>query len=287
MIGSANKSSINKNSINKSSANKSSTKKSTNKNNNKSFNATNICLIKKPSMLRNNNGFPLFEYEGGNGFKTVKFILKQNEKIRADGGAMNYMSSDIKIETKSGSILNGFSRMLSGSSFFYNIFYNDTNNPRDVTFSGINPGNIGCFYIPAGKSFNIVSDSYICSTINLDIDTNFRFGGVLLGYGLTFVNISAKNGSGLIWGSSFGDVIEKIIAPGHSIKIDNGVLLGFEANIEIKTNSVGGIKSTLFSGEGFVSEIKNNGSIPMRIFLQSRSKIAYIKYIKDIANSNK
>ncbi len=266
---------------------KSTNNKSTNKNNNKLFNGRNICLIKKPSMIKNNKGFPLFEYEGGHGFKTVKFILKPNEKIRADGGAMNYMSSAIKIETKSGSIFNGFSRMLSGSSFFYNIFYNDTSIPRDVTFSGINPGNIGCFYIPAGKSFNIVSDSYICSTINLDINTNFRFGGVLLGYGLTFVNITAKNGSGLIWGASFGDVIEKIIEPGHSIKIDNGVLLGFEANIEITTKSVGGFTSTLFSGEGLVSEITNKSNIPMRIFLQSRSKIAYIKYIKDIATPTK
>jgi uncharacterized protein (TIGR00266 family) len=262
---------INKNSINK----------------NKIFNGRNISLIKKSTILKNNKAFPLFEYEGGSGFRTVKFILKPNEKIRADGGAMNYMSSGIKIETKSGSILNGVSRMFSGSSFFYNIFYNDTNIPRDVTFSGINPGNIGCFYIPAGKSFNIVSDSYICSTTNLDIDTNFRFGGLILGYGLTFVNISAKNGSGLIWGASFGDVIEKIIPPGHSIKIDNGVLLGFEANIEITTKSVGGFTSTLFSGEGLVSEITNKSNLPMRIFLQSRSKIAYIKYIQNIAAPRK
>jgi len=287
MIGVANKSSINKSInksiINKSIINKSSiNKSSTKKNNNRSFNATNICLIKKPSMLRNNNRFPLFEYEGGSGFKTVKFTLKQNEEIRADGGAMNYMSSAIKIKTESGSIFNGVSRMFSGESFFYNIFYNNTSIPRDVTFSGINPGNIGCFYIPANKSFNIVSNSYICSTTNLDVNTNFRSGGIILGYGLAFVNITAKTSSGLIWGSSFGDVIEKIIQPGDSIKIDNGVLLGFEANIEIKTNSVGGLKSTLFSGEGLVSQITNKGIKPMRIFLESRSKIAYIKYIQSI-----
>jgi uncharacterized protein (TIGR00266 family) len=264
-------------------------KKSTNKNKNKNkiFNGKTICLIKSSSMLKNNKEFPLFEYEGGNGFKTVKFMLKPNEKIRADGGAMNYMSSDIKIKTESGSILNGVSRMFSGSSFFYNIFYNDSRFTRDVTFSGINPGNIGCFYIPAGKIFNIVSDTYICSTTNLNIGTNIKVGGIILGYGLTFVNISAENGSGLIWGASFGDVIEKIIESGDSIKIDNGVLLGFESNIEIITKSVGGMTSTLFSGEGLVSEITNKSSVPIRIFLQSRSKNAYIKYIKDIATPKK
>jgi uncharacterized protein (TIGR00266 family) len=253
------------------------------KNNNKIFNGKTICLIKSSSVLKNNKAFPLFEYEGGSGFRTVKIILKPGEKISADAGAMNYMSSAIKIETKSGSIFNGFSRMLSGSSFFYNIFYNDTSIPRDITFSGINPGNIGCFYIPSGKSFNIVSDSYICSTTNLEIGTNIRFGQVMLGHELVFVNIKATKGSGLIWGASFGDVIEKIIQPGHSIKIDNGILLGFEANIEITTKSVGGFTSTLFSGEGLVSEITNKSNNPMRIFLQTRSKIAYIKYIQNIA----
>ena len=257
-------------------------KKNNIKNNNKKFNSTSICLIKNPVLLKNNKEFPSFEYEGGDGFKTVKFILNQGQKIRADAGSMNYMSSAINIETTTGSIFGAFGRLFSGSSAFYNIFYNNTNIPRDVTFSGINPGNVGCFYIPAGKSFNLVAESYICSTLNLDISTNVRTGGFITGYGLTFVNASASNGPGLLWGASFGDTIEKIIEPGHSIKIDNGVLLGFEADIAITTKTIGGFTSTLFSGEGLVSEISNINSVPMRIFLQSRSKINYIDYIRDI-----
>jgi uncharacterized protein (TIGR00266 family) len=254
------------------------------KNNTKPFTSNQICLIHNPNILKNNLEFPSFEYEGGDGFKNVKITLKPNEQIRADGGAMNYMQSDIKIETKAGSIFNAFSRLFSSSSFFYNIFYNVSNTTKDVTLSGVIPGTVGCFYVPYGKSFNLVDDSYICSTPNLDISTNVRFGGFLLGYGLTFVNVTAKNGNGLIWSSSFGDIIEKIIEPGHSIKIDNGILLGFESHIDIQTKSVGGIKSTLFSGEGFISEIKNKDKEPMRIFLQSRSKTAFINYIKDIAS---
>ena len=199
---------------------------------------------------------------------------------------MNYMSSGIKIKTKTGSVLGALGRMLSGSSAFYNIFYNDTHFQRYIVLSGINPGSIGCFYIPNGKSFNLVADSYICSTPNLDISTDIRMGGLITGYGLTFVNISANNGNGLIWASSFGNVNEEIIEPGHSIKIDNGVLLGFESNIKINTKLIGGITSTLFSGECLISEIENKDTVPMRIFLQSRSKTAYIKYIKNIARRN-
>jgi len=254
------------------------------KNNNKKFSSASICLIKNPILLKNNKEFPLFEYEGGNGFKTVKIILNKDQNI---AGSMNYMSSAIKVNTTTGSIFGAFCRMLSVSSAFYNIFYNDSIIPRDITFSGINPGSVGCFYIPNGKSFNLVSDSYICSTTNLDISTNIRTVGFIMGYGLTFVNINASNGDGLIWGASFGEVIEKIIEPRQSIKIDNGVLLGFEAHININTTLIGGFTSTLFSGEGFVSEIENNDSKPIRIFLQSRSKIAYIDYIKDITTKKR
>lgn len=258
-----------------------------NKINNNKFNKTVISLIKNPKLLKDNKEFPLFEYEGGDGFKTVKIILNKGQNIRADAGSMNYMSSSIRMETTTGSIFGAFGRLLSGSSAFYNIFYNDNITQKDITFSGINPGSVGCFYIPNGKSFNLVSDSYICSTTNLDISTNIRTGGFIMGYGLTFVNVNASNGDGLIWGASFGEVIEKIIEPGNSIKIDNGILLGFEANININTKLIGGFTSTLFSGEGLVSEIENNDSKPIRIFLQARSKISYIDYIKDIATKKR
>lgn len=257
------------------------------KNNNNRFNKTVISLIKNPKLLKDNKAFPEFEYEGGDGFKTVKIILNKDQEIRADAGAMNYMSSSINIRTTTGSVFGALGRMLSGSSAFYNIFYNNDNTPKDVTFSGVNPGSVGCFYIPNGKSFNLVSDSYICSTTNLDISTNIRLGGFITGYGLTFVNVKSSNGDGLIWGASFGEVIEKIIEPGNSIKIDNGVLLGFDANVNINTRLIGGFTTTLFSGEGLVSEIKNNDSKPIRIFLQGRSKIAYIDYIKDMVSKKR
>ena len=56
------------------------------KNNNKIFNGKTICLIKSSSVLKNNNAFPSFEYEGGSGFRTVKITLKSNQKISADAG---------------------------------------------------------------------------------------------------------------------------------------------------------------------------------------------------------
>jgi uncharacterized protein (AIM24 family) len=248
-----------------------------------------IFLVVSPIQTKNSNLCPDYQYEGGEGFKCVKFNLKKGEEIRSEGGAMNYIKNDIEIETKSNGFFSSIFRTFSGSSFFFNIFRNVSDKPGSVTFSGVNPGDIGCFYIPSGKKFNFVSDTYICSTTNLNINTNIRFGGLLLGYGLTFVQVeSSNNNPGLIWISSFGRVTELILEPGESAKIDNGVLLGFDADININTEFVGGIMSTLFSGEGIISKIINiNQNKKISIFLQGRSKIQYIRYIQTISKQKK
>jgi hypothetical protein len=278
--------------------NKNKKNRNTNNNSSEPFISGEITLIKDPSILKNNKEFPTFEYEGCHGFQTVKITLnKKEDVIKADGGAMNYMGGNINMDTKmlgGGGVFNFFGKVvsavakpLSGSSLFYNEFKLSGDEPDIVTFSSPNPGNIGCFYIPANKSFNFVSDTYICSTSNLEISTNIRTGGFLLGYGLTFVNVRANSTAGLIWCSAFGDVIDIKLKQGKSIKVDNGVLLGFNPEININTRPVSGFKSLFLSGEGFISEIsnKNNKDIDIDIYLQSRSKISYNDYISHIAKN--
>ena len=189
------------------------------------------------------------------------------------------MTNDMKIETQMGSPL----RLFSSTSFFYNTFYNDGNQKAQVNLSSLHPGDVTCFYIPNGHSFNFVSDTYICSTTNLNIDTDFRLGGFILGYGIAFVSVTANNGPGLVWCGSYGNTINYTLKQNEKIKIDNGVLLGFEDNAKLETTSVGGFMSTIFSGEGLVTEIKNDNTEPVTIYLQSRSKIDYNNYIKKIA----
>lgn len=247
-----------------------------------------IFMITNPIQIKNSGISPFFEYEGIDGYKSVKFILKKDEEIRAEGGTLSYIRNDIIIETKTNGFLTGLYRKLSGSSFFFNVFKNISDRLGTVTFSSIVPGDIGCFYIPPGKKFNYVSDTYICSTPNLQITTNIRFGGLLLGYGLTFVQVeSIDNQPGLVWISSFGKVIELILKQDESVKIDNGILLGFDADIKINTESVGGIKSFFFSGEGLLSKITNINNTDIKIYLQSKSKTQYIKYLRKVTYQNK
>lgn len=259
-----------------------SNKKNTKKLN---LNKTKVSLIKNKIVKMDN--LPVFGYEGGSGFQCVKIALKPGEFIDADAGAMNYMDSSIQISTQTGNIGRAFGRLFSGSSFFYNTFTNKGKKPAIINLSSVHPGNIGAFYLPKGQKINVVSNSYICSTKGMEITTNVRFGGLLLGYGLTFVDIEAKENDGIVWVASFGNSIEKTIEPGNSIKVDNGILMAFDRNEGIHTNFVGGFTSTLFSGEGLVSKIENKGNKPLKIWLQSRSQTAYLDYIKHKIGRNR
>lgn len=258
-----------------------SNNQSKNRNNNK-LNKTVISIIKNIKDYKD-----LFSYEGGDGFQSVSIKLNPDSAIKADAGAMNYMDSHITMNTETGNLGSAFGRMFSGSSFFYNIFKNEGNKVGYVNLAGINPGNVCAIYIPKGFSLNLVSSTYICSTTNLDIDTSIKLSGFLTGYGLTFVRVSANNSDGIIWASTFGNIIEKIIKPGDSLLVDNGVILGFDANTKMNTTVMKGFKSMFFSGEGFVSKITNNNSKNLKIFLQSRSKIAYLEYLKKTLNPKK
>ena len=252
-------------------------------NNNKIFTSNSITLIKDPSTLKNNKEFPSFIYEAG----TLKVLLKQGESVRADAGAMNYMTDSIKLETKTGSIFNAVWRKASGSSAFYNIFYNESPTLGSLNLSRVTPGVVHCFYIPQGRNFCFVDDTYVASTTNLRITTKARFGGLIMGYGLTFVNVMAENGAGLVWIDSFGDIINMTIKPGNSLRVDNGVLLGFDSDIPIETEPVGGFVSTFFSGEGLVSRIRNNTNSDINIYLQTISRIGFNNYIANIAANSR
>ena len=241
-----------------------------------------ITLIKDPKLLINNKSFPKFEYEGGDGFQCVKFYLEKNEKIRANGGSMNYMSDNITISTESGAIFNSVKRFVSGASLFYNIFLNNGSNTEYVQFSGVMPGSLSCFYIPKGKRLKITSESYICSTPNLKIHGKAAFGGILTGYGLFYIIIEAEETSGLVWLASFGKTLEIELEPSHKIKVDNGVLLALDDNIEIYTGKFGGIKSFFFSGEGIVTNIRNTTNSNTIIYLDSRSRLGFMEYIRTL-----
>jgi uncharacterized protein (AIM24 family) len=82
-------------------------------------------------------------------------------------------------------------------------------------------------------------------------------------------------GSGKVLVSSYGAIYEKTLASGEKYIVDTTHLVAFDGNMNVQTKSVGGLKSTMLSGEGLVVELTGPG----KLYLQTRSPQALISWI--------
>ena len=58
------------------------------------------------------------------------------------------------------------------------------------------------------------------------------------------------HGDGLAFVHAGGTLEEKTLAPGETLRVDTGCLVAFQPSVTYDIQMVGGIKTTLFGGEG-------------------------------------
>ena len=112
------------------------------------------------------------------------------------------------------------------------------------------------------SALNLTAGSFLACTPGLEMKT--RFGGMkafFSGEGGFFIECS---GDGDVFFNSYGSVVEKDV-DGELI-VDTSHLVAWEPGLSYKIRGMGGIKQTLFSGEGLVMHFSGQG----KIYLQTR-----------------
>ncbi|RCK72348.1 MAG: DUF124 domain-containing protein [Anaerolineae bacterium] len=198
--------------------------------------------------------------------------LAPNEQIRAEAGAMVSMSQGVTIETKAaGGLLKSLGRaVLGGESFFQNFF---TAPPQggEITFAPQLPGDLLVLTLNNQKYF-IQSGSYVASEIGIELTAKISTKAFMSTEGFSMLE---ANGSGKILLSSYGAIHEKVLNPGEKYVVDSTHLVAFDGNMSVQPKTVGGLKSTFLSGEGFVVEISGPG----RLLMQTRSQQAFLGWL--------
>jgi uncharacterized protein (TIGR00266 family) len=198
--------------------------------------------------------------------------LAPDEKIRAESGAMVSFSPDVDIETKmEGGLLKSLGRAVLGGESFFQNFWKAGPQGGEVTLAPELPGDIELIEMK-GESILVQSGSYMASEAGVDLSAKLSGKAFLSGEGLSI--LEAK-GSGKLLVSSYGAIFQKAIGQGEKYVVDSFHLVAFDNTIEVKPRPVGGLKSTVFSGEGLVIEMTGPG----RIFIQTRSPQALINWI--------
>ena len=202
----------------------------------------------------------------GDDMQAVILSLQGGDVVRAEAGAMMFMTDSIDMDAKmEGGFLGGLKRkFLSGESFFI-TYFRCNGSPGRVAFAGPYPGKI----IPAtlqGQQLLCQKDSFLCAIGDVDISIAFtrRLGAGFFG-GEGFI-LQKLEGSGLVFMHSGGTIVPMQLAPGERLKVDTGCLVAFDPTVDYDIIRVGGIKTSLFGGEGlFFAALTGPG----RVWLQT------------------
>lgn len=214
----------------------------------------------------------------GEEMQYVEIELDPQEIVVAEAGSFMMMDNNIQMQTifgdgsgqetgLFGKLLSAGKRVLTGESLFMTAFINQNNTKSKVSFASPYPGKI----IPIdlmqfGGKFICQKDSFLCAAkgVSVGIEFSKKLGTGLFG-GEGFI-MQKIEGDGMAFVHTGGTLAQKELAAGEVLKVDTGCIVGFTKDVDYDIEFVGGIKNSLFGGEGlFYATLRGPGTV----FIQS------------------
>jgi uncharacterized protein (TIGR00266 family) len=199
--------------------------------------------------------------------------LEPGEALTAEAGAMVGHDQGVTMETNrgGGGILDSVKNsLLGGESFFRNTFR--APDGGSVTLAPPLPGDI-VHHELGGETLYVQSGGYVAADAGIELGTDF--GGArsfLGGEGLFLLSLE---GSGPAFFGSYGAVEPTELSAGETRVVDTGHVVAFTDGVDWDVRRVGGLKSSLLSGEGLVSEFTGPGTV----WIQTRSQDAFLSWL--------
>jgi uncharacterized protein (TIGR00266 family) len=228
----------------------------------------------------------------GEEMQYVEIELDPGETAIGESGAFMMMEDGIQMQTifgdgsqQQGSGLLGklFSagkRALVGESLFMTAFTNVGMGKKHVSFASPYPGKI----IPLdlqqlGNKVIAQKDAFLCAAKGVSIGIEFqrKLGtGIFGGEGFIMEKLE---GDGMAFVHAGGHVFERSLQAGELLRIDTGCLVAYTQGIDFDIQFVGGIKNTLFGGEGlFFATLRGPGKVWIQTLPISRLASRVLTY---------
>lgn len=202
----------------------------------------------------------------GETLPVVICYLENGERMITEGGAMSWMSPNMKMETTTnGGIGKALGRMFSGEKIFQNV-YTAQGGEGMIAFASSFPGSLRPFLIEPGKEMIFQKSAFLAgeSSVNLSVHFHKKLGSGLFG-GEGFV-LQKVDGQGVMFAEFDGHVIEYDLAAGERIVVDTGHLAAMSASCSMDIQTVPGAKNMLFGGEGIFNTVLTG---PGHVWLQT------------------
>jgi uncharacterized protein (TIGR00266 family) len=227
----------------------------------------------------------------GEEMQCVEIELDPQETVVAESGAFMYMTDGIQMETifgdgsKSGGgffskLVGAGKRLLTGESLFMTAFTHTTAGKARVAFASPYPGKIITLDLrELGGKVVCQKDSFLCAAKGVSVGIEFqrKLGTGLFG-GEGFI-MQKLEGDGLAFCHAGGHIIERELHPGETLRIDTGCVVAYTQGIDYDIQFVGGVKNTLFGGEGvFFAVLRGPGKVWLQTLPISRLASRIISY---------
>jgi uncharacterized protein (TIGR00266 family) len=208
----------------------------------------------------------------GEEMQYVEIELDPQEVVVAEAGSFMMMENGIQMQTIFGDgsqqeggifgkLLSAGKRVLTGESLFMTAYQNIDMGKRKVSFASPYPGKIVAIdLMKYGGKFVCQKDAFLCAAkgVSVGIDFSRKLGRGLFG-GEGFI-MQKLEGDGMAFVHAGGTLARKELKAGEMLKVDTGCIVGFTKDIDYDIEFVGGIKNTIFGGEGvFFATLRGPG----------------------------
>jgi len=210
----------------------------------------------------------------GEEMQYVEIELDPQEAVVAEAGSFMMMDNGVTMNTIfgdgsnqtegiMGKLFSAGKRLLTGESLFMTLFLNQFHGKRKVSFASPYPGKIVPIDLTNyGGKFICQKDAFLCAAkgVSVGIEFSRKLGRGLFG-GEGFI-MQKLEGDGMAFIHAGGTMARKELASGDILKVDTGCIVGFTQTIDYDIEFVGGIKNTVFGGEGlFYATLKGPGIV--------------------------
>src|SRR6478609_8388139 len=210
----------------------------------------------------------------GEEMQFVEIELDPSETAVAESGSFMMMDDGIEMQTIFGDgaqqqkgilgkLMSAGKRLLTGESLFMTAFTNIGHGKKRVSFASPYPGKIIALDLQRlGNRVICQKDAFLCAAKGVSIGIEFqrKLGTGLFG-GEGFI-MQKLEGDGFAFVHAGGHVMERELQPGELLKIDTGCIVAFTPSCDYDIQFIGGIKNTLFGGEGlFFATLRGPGKV--------------------------
>lgn len=198
-------------------------------------------------------------------YATLKCILDTGEEIKTESGAMLAMDAGTVMEGKmQGGLWGALKRSILTSESFFVTTIKAQKPETEVYLAPRVTGDVKQIDLH-GDEYIVQGGSFLAATGGIETDAHFSgWKGFLSGEGIFMIK---TRGTGTMFISSFGAILEKELKPGEKFTVDNGHLVAFPSSLQYEIKTAGGMMGAVTTGEGLICILTGPG----KVYMQSRN----------------